>query len=157
VGSKNSTFKTCQAYVSELSEITDEQLAQVGAKLIVIGCGQPELITNYKKNTDFKHPVYADSTRSLYKILNMTKESLAGTPAGQERPRYASTSLLHKIVQGVKAGFQSPTHIGKQGNMGQLGGDFVFGPGQQCTFAHRMIHVEDHTDREILLTKAGGT
>jgi len=54
-----------------------------------------------------------------------------------------------------------PDHIGKQGNISQLGGDFIFGTGTRifpisgsslrsdlmvdndCLFAHRMEHSED--------------
>jgi len=53
----------------------------------------------------------------------------------------------------------TPTQLGKQGNIKQLGGDFIFGPGtlyedsrtlgllvmigNTCSFAHRMQHTED--------------
>lgn len=46
----------------------------------------------------------------------------------------------------VKTGpLQHPTLAGKQGNISQLGGDFILGPGDVCSFAHRMQNTEDRT------------
>lgn len=46
----------------------------------------------------------------------------------------------------VKTGpLQHPTLVGKQGNISQLGGDFILGPGNVCSFAHRMQNTEDRT------------
>ena len=38
---------------------------------------------------------------------------------------------------------KNPALVGKQGNISQLGGDFIFGPGNTCLLAYRMRHTED--------------
>lgn len=34
----------------------------------------------------------------------------------------------------------NPTHVGKQGNISQLGGDFIFGPGEK-SILHALIWI----------------
>jgi len=50
---------------------------------------------------------------------------------------------------------KNPQFAGKIGNMTQLGGDFVLGPGPICTFAARMQHAEDHVEASELTQHLG--
>ncbi|KAH9481709.1 Peroxiredoxin-like 2C [Psilocybe cubensis] len=43
----------------------------------------------------------------------------------------------------------------KGGNVDQLGGEFIFGPGLTCSFAHRMQTTKGHAPIEDVLTAAG--
>ncbi|KAL1738248.1 hypothetical protein HDZ31DRAFT_51288, partial [Schizophyllum fasciatum] len=51
--------------------------------------------------------------------------------------------------------FKSPSLLGRQGKISQLGGEFVLGPGNVCSFASRMQHTEDHVEVAELLKEAG--
>lgn len=79
----------------------------------------------------------------------MNIEKLAGTPSGQQRKSYITTSPLKNALQSIlvrtldtitciscanipfqKGPLKHPGLIGKQGNISQLGGEFVLGPGK---------------------------
>ncbi|PAV22926.1 hypothetical protein PNOK_0288300 [Pyrrhoderma noxium] len=146
----------CQAYVSQLAQVPRNALEGVNVKLVVIGCGDWNLIDNYKKATEFQGELYADPQREIYHALGLV-ESLKMAPSGEPRKSYVPgvvTSVLKSIWQGP---ITNPTHVGKQGNISQLGGDFIFGPGKVCTFAHPMKHTQDHIEVKDLMKEAGVT
>ncbi|KIM40577.1 hypothetical protein M413DRAFT_446012 [Hebeloma cylindrosporum] len=72
------------------------------------------------------------------------------------RGSYVKHSVLSGIamviVRGIKVGMP-PWEDG--GDIAQLGGEFVFGPGLTCSFAHRMQTPKDHMAVEDVLTAAG--
>jgi hypothetical protein len=108
--------------------------------------------------------------------------NLQTTPKGQERRSYLKRSLLGSTLLNIwvrhplgmrpshlsdftslqRGPVKSPSHIGRQGNFSQLGGDFIFGPGMHlysldrnkslnlasklgiaCSYLSRMRHTED--------------
>ncbi|KAI0726835.1 AhpC/TSA antioxidant enzyme-domain-containing protein [Fomitopsis betulina] len=146
-----------QQYVTQLAQVKPESLQQAGVRIVVIGCGEWQLIQNYRETTGFIGDVYANPSRSLYKALGLV-ENLQKTPAGQNKRSYLKKGLLSNIFQSIMQGpLKSPLHIGKQGDIQQNGGEFVFGPGETCSFASRMRHTEDHVEVADLLCAAGVT
>lgn len=125
--------------------------------------------THHLELTAFTGSIYADPSRALYRILGMNIENKDATPKGETRKSYltqnafaiavksiwvcpfvytqANTSILMMpaYISNVlgQRGLSHAGLIGKQGNFGQLGGEFVFGPGETCSFASRMRHTED--------------
>lgn len=101
------------------------------------------------ESTGFTGPIYANPSRDLYRHFDLI-ENLAKTPSGQPKRAYvegqsvignifSSIWVRHelqnlawsRVLPFVKNGpIKSPLLIGKQGNISQLGGDFVFGPGE---------------------------
>jgi len=149
---------SCQQYVLQLASVPKGTLEGAGTRLVVIGCGDWHLIKNYCETTGFEGEMYADPSRALYKCLGLT-ESLDRTPAGQEKRSYLTgRSFMGNLVKSIWDGpLKNPQHIGKQGNISQLGGDFIFGPGEVCSFSSRMQHTEDHMELSDLLHQAGVT
>ncbi|KZT43702.1 hypothetical protein SISSUDRAFT_1039573 [Sistotremastrum suecicum HHB10207 ss-3] len=145
----------CQGYVKALGQVSEDDLRSANLKIVVIGCGEWHLIENYKKTTSCGHSIYADDSRTLYRALGMTVETLKGTPADEKPKSYVPANMLGNALRSIWGGLQHPSHIGKQGNFSQLGGDFVLGPGLTCSFAHRMVHTQDHVEVEDLLKAAG--
>ncbi|KAF8621933.1 hypothetical protein AX15_007396 [Amanita polypyramis BW_CC] len=151
---------SCNAYVGKLAEIPQSAFDAANTKLVVIGCGDWAPISAYA-GTHFKHGpskflndltesanfsgvIYADPSRELYHTLGMTMETLARTPTGQTKRSYLTTSMFSNVIQSIWRGpLKHPNLIGKQGNISQLGGDFILGPGRSCSFASRMQHTED--------------
>ncbi|KAJ7716523.1 AhpC/TSA antioxidant enzyme-domain-containing protein [Mycena metata] len=130
----------CGQYVTQLATVPQAALEAASTKLVIIGCGDFRALEHYKDLTDFHGSIYADSSRQLYQIFGLISNLDSGT------------------WESIKTGpMKSPTLIGKQGNFSQLGGDFVFGPGNQCSFAHRMRHTEDHIEVADLMKTAGVT
>ncbi|KAJ6631552.1 AhpC/TSA antioxidant enzyme-domain-containing protein [Mycena sp. CBHHK59/15] len=148
----------CGAYVEDLAVVPDAALERTGTRIVIIGCGDWKPIHNYAEITGFRGPIYADPSRKLYQTLGMNIESLALTPADQEKPSYIKEGLMSSTWKAIKTGpLRNPSHIGKNGNISQLGGDFILGPGNDCTFAHRMQNTEDHIEVADLMKAAGVT
>ncbi|EPS97807.1 hypothetical protein FOMPIDRAFT_1127810 [Fomitopsis schrenkii] len=144
-----------QQYVIQFAQVKPESLQQAGVRIVVIGCGEWQPIQNYRETTGFKGEVYADPSRSLYKALGLV-ENVQTTPAGKNKRSYLTKGLLSNTLQSIWQGpLKNPLHIGKQGDIHQNGGDFVFGPGETCSFASRMRHTEDHVEVADLLRAAG--
>ncbi|KAF8805171.1 hypothetical protein BYT27DRAFT_7192842 [Phlegmacium glaucopus] len=147
---------TCQAYVGHLGTVSEEALEAAGTRIVVIGCGEWNPIKSYAETAEFNGQVFADPSRKLYHALGMNIENLERTPKGEQSPSYVPVNPVGNILRSVWRGpMKNPSHIGKQGNISQLGGDFIFGPGPQCTFASRMKHTEDHLEVSELMKQAG--
>ncbi|KAJ2914926.1 hypothetical protein MD484_g5483, partial [Candolleomyces efflorescens] len=147
----------CQAYVENLARVPSDSLSRAHTNIIVIGCGEHEAIKAYHDMTGFKGAIYADPTRDLYHELGMTLETLSTTPSGQPKPSYLDgVSAIANVFTSIwKGPMKNPALIGKQGKISQLGGEFLFGPGNQCSFASRMRNTEDHVSVEELMGLAG--
>ncbi|KAI0275467.1 AhpC/TSA antioxidant enzyme-domain-containing protein [Gloeopeniophorella convolvens] len=145
----------CMQYVAQLTTIREEALKEAGTKIILVGCGDWKLIGNYKNDTEFKGDIYANPDRKLYDTLGMIS-NLKSTPGGEEKRSYIKRGLLSITLYSIRRGpLKNPSHIGKQGNISQLGGDFVFGPGTTCSYSSRMKHTEDHVEVADLMKEAG--
>ncbi|KAL5519655.1 hypothetical protein ACEPAH_1338 [Sanghuangporus vaninii] len=145
----------CGAYVSQLGAVPEYKFAESNVQLVIIGCGEWELINDYKKNTGFTGNIYADPSRELYRKLGMTTENLKTTPTGQKKRSYVPETVSSVLKSIWKGPITHPLQLGKQGNFSQLGGDFIFGPGNTCHFAHLMEHTEDHIEIVDLMKEAG--
>jgi hypothetical protein len=146
----------CQEYVMQLASVSQEALVLANTKIIVIGCGDWQPIRNYLEITGFQGQMFADPTRKLYHALGMTAESLRLTPADVAKKSYIRSGLLSNVIRSIWSGpMKNPFLIGKQGKLSQLGGDFIFGPGNQCSFASHMQHTQDHVEVADLMQAAG--
>ncbi|KAK7033351.1 AhpC/TSA antioxidant enzyme-domain-containing protein [Favolaschia claudopus] len=142
--------------VEQLAAIPQTALDAAETKIVVIGCGDYRALPQYKENANYSGSIYADSNRELYFALGMDIETTARTPAGEEKRSYVTQGFYTNLWNSMKRGpFRDPSLIGKQGNFNQLGGDFIFGPGNTCTWAHRMQHTQDHMEVADLMKAAG--
>ncbi|KAI0780580.1 AhpC/TSA antioxidant enzyme-domain-containing protein [Trametes elegans] len=144
----------CQQYVIQLAAVRNDALDAANTRLVVVGCGDWKLIQSYREITGFPYAMYADPSRALYNTFGL-EESLKRTPAGQARRSYIGGSFLGNVVKSIWGGLKNPLFVGKQGNISQLGGDFIFGPGETCSYASRMKHTEDHVEVADLMKEAG--
>lgn len=98
--------------------------------------------------------IYADPSRDLYHTLGLI-ENLDATPSAQQKPSYIVRSTIGNVLKSIwvrltvvvesalpyaratnsQDALKTPQYIGKQGNISQLGGDFIFGPGESGTNA----------------------
>ncbi|KAF8983685.1 AhpC/TSA antioxidant enzyme-domain-containing protein [Cyathus striatus] len=147
----------CQQYVTQLGSIPHEHLHAANARIVVIGCGEWNAIANYSETTGFPDVgIYADPKRDVYHALGMTTETLKGTPSGEQKKSYLTMGVVKNALLSIWQGpVKNPRLAGKQGNISQLGGEFVLGAGHTCWFESRMRHTEDHTEVEELLRHAG--
>ncbi|KAF7784882.1 hypothetical protein Agabi119p4_1047 [Agaricus bisporus var. burnettii] len=148
----------CQEYVTALANIPKDKLDSSNVKVVVVGCGDWQAIkgSGYAALTNLQGDIFTDPTRNLYRALGMNIENLETTPSGEKKRSYIKKSAVSGILSSVWNGpLKNPNLLGKQGNISQLGGEFVFGPGNVCSFASRMQHTEDHVEVDDLLKAAG--
>jgi len=144
-------------YVSHLTTVREDSLKEASARMALVGCGDWTLIENYKRDCEFKGEIYANPDRKLYDALGMIS-NLQTTPKGEEKRSYLRRGILGTTLWSIWRGpVRSPSHIGKQGNISQLGGDFIFGPGVTCSYLSPMRHTEDHVEVAELMKAAGVT
>ncbi|EKM84440.1 hypothetical protein AGABI1DRAFT_82093 [Agaricus bisporus var. burnettii JB137-S8] len=148
----------CGEYVAALANIPKDKLDSSNVKVVVVGCGDWQAIkgSGYAALTNLQGDIFTDPTRNLYRALGMNIENLETTPSGEKKRSYIKKSTVSGILSSVWNGpLKNPNLLGKQGNISQLGGEFVFGPGNVCSFASRMQHTEDHVEVDDLLKAAG--
>ncbi|KAF8577698.1 hypothetical protein K439DRAFT_1639490 [Ramaria rubella] len=149
----------CQQYITQLTTVRPEALERAGTKVVIVGCGDWLLIDNYRELTcPTPHPLisyYADPTRTLYRALGLTTETLAPTPKGERKRGYLTMGKLENTARSVMRAMRNPMHWGRQGNISQLGGEFIIGPSNACSFGHYMRHTEDHAEVADVFREAG--
>jgi len=148
---------TCKAYVTELAKVRKEALGAADTDLIIVGCGDPSMLKQYREDVGFQGAGFADPSRAIYIHLGMTTPALSGTPKGEKSRSYVPTSKVVNTLKSIWGALHTPLSAisGKNGDITQNGGEFVFGPGNKCEFASRMKHTEDHVDVPDLMKFAG--
>ncbi|KAG9028321.1 hypothetical protein FRB95_006594 [Tulasnella sp. JGI-2019a] len=147
----------CQDYMrTVVKDVRPEQLERAGVKLVVIGCGDPGMIKAYNERI-FKspYPFYVDPHLRLYRALGMTLKTLDAGP-DVERGEYVRHGAFVGTLSVIKRALMSGLPvIRKGGDIKQLGGEFVLGPGLRCRYAHRMSTTRDHADITHVARAAG--
>ncbi|KAF1984939.1 hypothetical protein K402DRAFT_413623 [Aulographum hederae CBS 113979] len=136
----------CQAYLKRLTESIDHETyfsMPIPTSITVIGCGSPNLINGYRKQTGTPWPIFADPSRRLFKALGMSWSMSMGP-----RPEYMDDISPvawgvgqweeWKQVKGVKDRFRG-------GNPLQIGGEWLFEDGQ-VIWCHRMKNMRGHAE-----------
>ncbi|KAG8891973.1 hypothetical protein FRB99_003203, partial [Tulasnella sp. 403] len=140
----------CQDYMKSIvKDMNPWLLERAKAKLVVIGCGDPAMIRSYNERM-FRSPfeLYVDPRLELHKVLGMTRKTLDAGPE-KEKGEYVRhgtlTGTLTAIGRAVTT--MSPSVlIKKGGDVKQLGGEFVIGPGAFPELDARPMTSEDEDD-----------
>ena len=121
----------------------------IPTSIIVIGCGSPELIPQYKAVTRCPFPIFADPTRQVFKNLGMSISFNMGL--AKKRPEYMkNTSATAWMAGQIKE--VSKTRGMKRfkgGNLFQIGGEFLFEDGN-IAWCHRMKNYRNHVEIDVL-------
>nr|POE63732.1 thioredoxin-like protein aaed1 [Quercus suber] len=147
----------CQAYLKALTAgipMQDYFSIAIPTSIIVIGCGQPDLIPQYKKFTNCPFPIFTDPTRALFKQLGMVVNLNVGT----RRPEYMQDISLGAWAMGqvtqVRASMKESGGIRKRdvlrgGHPMQIGGEFLIDDGE-AVWCKRMKNYRDHAEIGVL-------
>lgn len=143
----------CQQFAMSVRNIDPLPLKKANLDFVIVGQGDWHVIKAYREVMQVQYPMFADPKRNVYRALGMTLRTNDANPACA-RPDYASMSMTKGILVAIKKGlFDMP--IRNPGDMKLLGGDFILGPGLQCSFTHRMTTADGHMDIPRILAQAG--
>ena len=148
----------CQAYLKALTDgisMAEYFSIPVPTSIIVIGCGQPEIIRHYKTFTNScPFPIFTDPSRQLFKKLGMHRS----LNIGSSRPEYMKDISPLAWVKGqhttIQKSLKEPDGIKKRdilrgGNPMQIGGEFLFDEGS-VVWCHRMRNYRNHAEIGVL-------
>ncbi|RDX57095.1 hypothetical protein OH76DRAFT_1334854 [Lentinus brumalis] len=146
----------CQDYMYSISRSVDfEALKRAGIDFVIIGNGSPNMIKSYRHI--FRTPIamYTDPSLRLYAALGMTLRSNDPGP-DSEKGEY----VRHGVISGIAMVVRNALCVGmpvweRGGDAMQLGGEFVIGPGFNCSYAHRMTTTRSHAPIREVLRAAG--
>jgi len=143
--------QACQAYVKALTQSINMQTyftMAIPTSIIVIGCGSPELIRQYKANTQCPFPIFADPTRSIFKHLGM---GITLDMLGKKRPEYMKEINFTKWQNGqLKEIFSTKGRKKfRGGHLLQVGGEFLFQDGE-VHWCHRMRNMRGHAEVDVI-------
>ncbi|VDB94278.1 unnamed protein product [Peniophora sp. CBMAI 1063] len=148
---------SCREYLAGVVRAADTAaLERAGAQLLIVGCGDFNLIKSYRQTFRMPFQLVVDPShgQQLYRTLGMNMllpPGLGGVqPSGGAKGRVRSAAFVFKTT--LRAGVPA---WGRGGDSSQLGGEFVLGPGLRCTYAHRMQSVRGHAPVEEVLAAVG--
>lgn len=145
----------CQMFSQSLQSIDPLPLEKANLGLVVIGQGHWHVTKSYKEVMKIPNFVqmYSDPSRKIYKALGMTLRTNDAGPACT-RPDYQTMGVFKASMVAMKKGiFDMP--LRPPGDLMLLGGEFILGPGLQCSFTHRMVTTRGHLDLPRVLVQAG--
>nr|QIQ49686.1 thioredoxin-like protein [Beauveria bassiana] len=97
----------------------------VTTSIVIIGCGDPQLIEMYIEATKCPFSLYTDPKSALFDALGMVKTLALG-----EKPAYMKMGFLKGVFTGMSQALrQLPRGLTlKSGDQRQVGGEFLFEP-----------------------------
>ncbi|KAJ7072088.1 AhpC/TSA antioxidant enzyme-domain-containing protein, partial [Mycena amicta] len=143
----------CQDFMASISQNVSPQVLQsAGVDLVIISNGSFEMIKAYRRIFRTPYEVYTDPTHKVYNALGMTIQSLEKGPKG--------TYVRHGTLGGIGMVVANAAKVGMPvwkagGEISQLGGEFVLGPGLSCSWAHRMRYTRNHVPILKVVEAAG--
>jgi len=117
----------------------EQPFQEKGARLAAIGLGGKDYARFFREKTGIKFPLLIDEKREAYRAAELGKASLLHL---FRRDNIAARKR-------AKAGGHKQHKLGKDPL--QLGGSFVFGPGNKDLFAHISQTFGDNASPEALL------
>ncbi|KAJ8073436.1 hypothetical protein PM082_011712 [Marasmius tenuissimus] len=132
----------CQDYVFSISRnYNPEVLRRDGLQLVLVSNGHHDFIKSYRKLFKLPFEMYTDPDHEVYQTLGMTLQTMEKGP----RPDYIRHGNLRGIGMVLANAVKSGMPVWKNGGeISQLGGEFVLGPGITCSFSHRMRYTRSH-------------
>ena len=112
-----------------------------GANLAAVGLGDRVYARAFREETGITFPLLIDEKREAYSAMELKSANLLHLLRGDNAQARAR----------AKAAGHSQHNLGLGQNPFQLGGSFVFGPGDADRFAHRSETFGDNASIEALL------
>lgn len=104
-------------------------LAHHNVSLVIISNGSHKMIRSYRRIFRTPYAVFTDPSLRVYRTLGMTLQTLDGGPE-KDKGDYVQHGLLGGIAMVIKNAAKARVPVWeKGGDIEQLGGEFILGPG----------------------------
>ncbi|CCL98800.1 uncharacterized protein FIBRA_00805 [Fibroporia radiculosa] len=145
-----------QDYMYSIAKtVNPDDLRRAGIDLVIIGVGSPAMIKSYRQIFRMPFAVYTDPALRVHAALGMTRKT-QDPGLDSERGEYVRHGPLGGLAMVVRNAIRVGMPVWeKGGDVTQLGGEFVFGPGPSCGYVHRMSTTRSHEPIQRILTMAG--
>jgi AhpC/TSA antioxidant enzyme len=117
-----------------------QSFQEKGAQLAAVGLGDPSYARAFREETGIQFPLLIDERREAYRALELKKANLL----------HLFWKLNSQSRKRAKAEGHRQHKLGK--DPFQLGGSFVFGPGNVDRFTHISETFADNAAAEVLLS-----
>ncbi|KAJ7188042.1 AhpC/TSA antioxidant enzyme-domain-containing protein, partial [Mycena filopes] len=143
----------CQDYMFSISRnVSPEVLSEAGIQLVIVSNGSHDMIKSYRRIFRTPFALYTDPTHKVYNALGMTLQTLEKGPRGNYVRHGMMSGIGMVVVNAVKVGMP----VWKEGgDISQLGGEFILGPGLTCSWVHRMRYTRSHVPILQVIEAAG--
>ncbi|KAF8813340.1 hypothetical protein BYT27DRAFT_7239309 [Phlegmacium glaucopus] len=174
---------TCESGVDHRSQSQNHGTTECGGdceagtrvRFVVISNGAHGMIAKYRQIFGLPFKVYTDPTLALYQALGMGRDGDLRQTHRHSTSEGGSSDVIseknldinknggyvkHGLMGGIAMVVMRALKVcmpvwEKGGDIGQLGGEFIFGPGLTCRYAHRMQTTKGHASIEDVLKAAG--
>lgn len=127
----------CREQTAALIE-RGKDFSDAGARLIVVGNGQPRFVADFRRTTGYSGLLYTDPAREAYRACAFARG--VGATVNPTTARHA--------LRGLRAGFRQGR---VQGDPWQQGGVLVMGPGDEVIWVERIRRAGDAIDLDAAL------
>ncbi|KAJ7747366.1 AhpC/TSA antioxidant enzyme-domain-containing protein, partial [Mycena metata] len=143
----------CQDYMFSISRnVSSAVLDEAGIGLVIISNGSHDMIKSYRKIFRTPFALYTDPSHKVYNALGMTLQTMEKGPRGSYVRHGLMSGIGMVVVNAVKVGMP----VWKEGgDISQLGGEFILGPGITCSWVHRMKYTRNHVPILQVVEAAG--
>jgi hypothetical protein len=117
----------------------EQKFKEKGARLVVVGLGDAQYARSFREETGITFPLLIDEQREAYRTVGLKKASLLHL--------FRKDNALAR--KRAKAGGHRQKKLGKDPL--QLGGSFIFGPGNVDHLAHVSETFGDNATPESIL------
>jgi len=137
------------------TSVNPDMLSSRDVNLVVVGNGSHAMIRAYRKIFKFPFKIYTDPSLDVYKALGMTLRT-DNSGASCESGLYVKHNMITGMGMVLKNAVANGLPLWENGgDVQQLGGEFVLGPGLTCSYAHRMHTRRSHAPVMSVLQAAG--
>jgi peroxiredoxin len=136
---------SCKDYIGALSQeggLTPNELSAANKRLIIIGCGQPNIIEQYTKDTKCPFPIYADPTQKLYDAFGMIRT----LSLGDKKPDYIKSSFFSNLTKSALSQLSAGSAMFQGGDIHQVGGEYLINERGDIIWSHNMNNTRDHVE-----------
>ncbi|ELT93208.1 hypothetical protein CAPTEDRAFT_183827 [Capitella teleta] len=139
-------------YVDDLALIPEKMFKDTDVQLVLIGCASWKFIEGFREDTGYAGLLFVDPDRTLYKGIGCLESIKADSIKDSKVSKHIKSGVFMGIL---KSAWRGMKYRQMQGDLNQLGGAFVIGPGAEVHYQHFDLTAADQAPINDLLLTCG--